>query len=252
MENQESKRRIAVITGAGQGMGRATALRLAEEGLRVVVNDLSIDRLDETLSILGSRTPDPVPLVGDVTDQDQVVSMFDSVRDRVGTVDVLINNAGVLLPTRFLEIGESEWDLVVGVNLRATFLCMKAVVGGMIEQNWGRIVNMSSTAGKSVSTIGGAHYTASKAAVLGLTRAVAKETAGDGVTVNAVCPGLIDTEMTRLTISAQETRAYERSFPIPRLGEPEEVADMIAFLVSDKAAYVTGASLDINGGDLMV
>lgn len=252
MENQEPKRRIAVITGAGQGMGRATALRLAEEGLRVVVNDLSIDRLDDTLSILGSRTPDPVPLVGDVTDQDQVVSMFDSVRDRVGTVDVLINNAGVLLPTRFLEIGESEWDLVVGVNLRATFLCMKAVVGGMIEQNWGRIVNMSSTAGKSVSTLGGAHYTASKAAVLGLTRAVAKETAGYGVTVNAVCPGLIDTEMTRLTISAQETRAYAQSFPIPRLGEPEEVADMIAFLVSDKAAYVTGASLDINGGDLMV
>ena len=252
MEHQESKRKIVVVTGAGQGMGRATALRLAEEGLRVVVNDLSIDRLDETLSMLASRTTDPVPLVGDVTDQDQVVSMFDSVRDRVGTVDVLINNAGVLRPTRFLEIDVSEWDLVVDVNLRATFLCMKAVVGGMIEQGWGRVVNMSSTAGKSVSTIGGAHYTASKAAVLGLTRAVAKETAAHGVTVNAVCPGLINTEMTRLTISTQETESYERSFPIPRLGEPEEVADMIAFLVSDKAAYITGASLDINGGDLMI
>ena len=122
----------------------------------------------------------------------------------------------------------------------------------MQKEGWGRIVNLSSTAGKSVSTVGGAHYTAAKAGVLGFTRHLAKEVASDGITVNAVCPGLIDTEMVRSTIDEERTRQYADSFPIARLGRPEEVAELIAFLASDKAAYITGASLDINGGDLTI
>ena len=122
----------------------------------------------------------------------------------------------------------------------------------MQQANWGRIVNFSSTAGKNISTVGGAHYTAAKAGVLGFTRHLAKEAASHNITVNAVCPGIIDTEMVRSTIDENRTRAYVNSFPINRLGRPEEVADLVAFLCTDKAAYITGASLDINGGDLMI
>jgi 3-oxoacyl-[acyl-carrier protein] reductase len=122
----------------------------------------------------------------------------------------------------------------------------------MIEAGWGRIVNFSSTAGKSVSTLGGVHYTAAKAAVLGLTRAIAKEVASSGVCVNAVCPGLIETEMVHETCSDADLADYARSFPIPRLGQPSEVAALVTYLCSDDAAYITGASLDINGGDLMI
>ena len=122
----------------------------------------------------------------------------------------------------------------------------------MREEGWGRIVNFSSTAGKNVSTVGGAHYTAAKAGVLGFTRHLAKEVAGYGITVNAVCPGLIDTEMVRAVISPERADAYARGFPVSRLGEPGEVAELVAFLASDRASYITGASLDINGGDLMI
>ena len=120
------------------------------------------------------------------------------------------------------------------------------------KAGWGRIVNFSSTAGKNISTVGGAHYTAAKAGILGFTRHLAKEVAADGITVNAVCPGLIDTEMVRSTIDDDRTQAYAESFPIPRLGRPEEVAHLVAFLAGERAAYITGASLDINGGDLMI
>ena len=122
----------------------------------------------------------------------------------------------------------------------------------MRKNNWGRIVNFSSTAGKNISTVGGAHYTSAKAAILGFTRHLAKEEAGHGITVNSVCPGLIDTEMVRNTIDPVKTQKYADSFPISRLGEPEEVAELVAFLCSNRAAYITGASLDINGGDLMI
>jgi NAD(P)-dependent dehydrogenase (short-subunit alcohol dehydrogenase family) len=167
-------------------------------------------------------------------------------------IHILINNAGVLRPTKVIEIPEAEWDWVVAVNLKGTFLCSQAVLPAMQAAGWGRIVNFSSTAGKNVSTVGGAHYTAAKAGVLGFTRHLAKEVAADGITVNAVCPGLIDTEMVRATIDDARCDAYARSFPIPRLGLPEEVAELVAFLASDRAAYITGASLDINGGDLMI
>ena len=178
--------------------------------------------------------------------------MIASVEEHLGPVDILVNNAGVLRPTKIVDIDEDEWDLVVDVNLKGTFLCSQAVIPGMRSRRWGRIVNLSSTAGKNVSTMGGAHYTAAKAGVLGLTRHTASEVAQDGVTVNAVCPGLIDTAMTRTTITTDQADAYAASFPIPRLGLPEEVANLVAFLATDQAAYITGASLDINGGDLMV
>jgi 3-oxoacyl-[acyl-carrier protein] reductase len=165
---------------------------------------------------------------------------------------VLVNNAGVLRPTKVIDISEDEWDWVVAVNLKGTFLCSQAVLPSMRAAGWGRIVNFSSTAGKNISTVGGAHYTSAKAGILGFTRHLAKEEAGYGITVNSVCPGLIDTEMVRNTIDDARADAYAGSFPIARLGEPWEVAELVAFLASDRASYITGASLDINGGDLMI
>ena len=189
---------------------------------------------------------------GDVASSQDVRVVVEATLDRYGSIHILINNAGVLRPTPVIDIEEAEWDLVVNVNLKGTYLCSRAVLPAMREAGWGRIVNFSSTAGKNVSTVGGAHYTAAKAGVLGFTRHLAKEAAPYGITVNAVCPGLIDTEMVRATISDEQTSAYAASFPISRLGRPEEVAELVAFLASDRAAYITGASLDINGGDLMI
>jgi NAD(P)-dependent dehydrogenase (short-subunit alcohol dehydrogenase family) len=138
------------------------------------------------------------------------------------------------------------------VNLKGTFLCSQAALAPMRAGGWGRIVNFSSTAGKSVSTLGGPHYTAAKAGILGFTRHLAREVARQGITVNAVCPGLIDTEMVRSTVGPERIAAYAGGFPIPRLGTPAEVAELVAFLCSERAAYITGASLDINGGDLTI
>ena len=171
--------------------------------------------------------------------------------DHFGTIDILVNNAGILFPTKIDEITKDEWDRVLNVNLNGVFLCTKAVLRVMKEKGFGRIVNMSSSAGRSVSTVGGAHYTTSKAAMLGFTRAVAKEVAPFGITVNAVCPGLIDTEMVRLECSPERIADYVKNFPISRIGTSEEVAKLVLFLVTG-AGYITGASIDINGGDLMI
>ena len=244
--------RVAIVTGAGRGMGRAVASRLAAGGGKLVVNDLDADSAERAAGALQESGAEALATPGDVTLSSDVASMVSGALEHYGRIDVLINNAGVLRPTPVFDIEEEEWDMVVNGNLKSTYLCARAVLPAMREQSWGRIVNFSSTAGKSVSTVGGAHYTASKAAILGFTRHLAKEEAAHGITVNAVCPGLIDTEMVRSTISKERTAAYASSFPIARLGEPYEVAELVAFLASDKAAYITGASLDINGGDLTI
>lgn len=244
--------RAALVTGAARGMGRAIALALAARGARLVVNDISRDSLGDTAAAIAELSTAPLAVGADVTDRESVQSMFDEIAASIGAVDIVVNNAGVLRGSAFDQITEAEWDLVVGVNLKGTFLVSQFAVRQMRPRQWGRIVNLSSTAGKNISTLGGAHYTAAKAGILGLTRHLANEVAKDGITVNAVCPGLIDTDMVRGTVDAAAIAAYERSFPISRLGRPDEVGALVAFLCSDDAAYITGASLDINGGDLMI
>jgi NAD(P)-dependent dehydrogenase (short-subunit alcohol dehydrogenase family) len=244
--------RVALITGAGRGMGRASAERIAADGARVVVNDLDEARATEVADRLVSEGAEAVGVAADVSAAADVCRLVDAAREEFGEVDVLVNNAGVLRRTGILALEEDEWDLVLDVNLKGTYLCTRAVLPAMKEAGWGRVVNISSSAGRSVSTLGGPHYTTAKAAVLGFTRAVAKEMAPFGITLNAVCPGLVNTEMVNEVITDAQTRAYADSFPIKRLAEPEEVAELVAFLASDRAAYITGASLDINGGDLML
>ena len=249
---KEFEGKVAIVTGAGQGMGRAVAERLGAAGALVSVNDIDADSAQRTVSVLQKGGAEAVAVPGSVTSTQQVSDMLEMTLSRFGRVHILINNAGVLRPTKVIDIEEDEWDFVVDVNLKGTYLCSRAVLPTMREIGWGRIVNFSSTAGKNVSTVGGAHYTAAKAGILGFTRHLAKEEAGHGVTVNSVCPGLIDTEMVRTTIDDARTKVYADSFPIQRLGQPSEVAELVAFLASDRAAYITGASLDINGGDLMI
>ncbi len=244
--------RVALVTGAGRGMGRASAERLAAGGARVVVNDLDETRAAEVADRLVAGGAEAIGVAADVADADDVSRLVDTTREKFGDVDILVNNAGVLRRTGILDLDEDEWDLVLDVNLKGTYLCTRAVLPAMKAAGWGRVVNISSSAGRSVSTLGGPHYTTAKAAVLGFTRAVAREMGPFGITLNAVCPGLVNTEMVTEVITPAQTQDYADSFPIGRLAEPEEVAELVAFLASDGAAYITGASLDINGGDLML
>jgi len=244
--------KVAIVTGAGGGMGVAIARRLASGGAKVIANDISLDAAEKTVDDLAKAGHEAVAVAGDVSAAGDVRRLVDGTLKRFGAIHVLVNNAGVLRPTRVVDMEEEEWDLIIRVNLKGTYLCSRAVLPVMRAQGWGRIVNMSSTAGRSTSTVGGAHYTASKAGVLGFTRHLARESARDGITVNAVCPGLFDTEMVRATISQEQMDAYAERFPVNRIGEPREVAEVVAFLASERTAYITGASLDINGGALMV
>ena len=254
MQQSEGKlhNQVAIVTGAAQGMGAAIAGRLAAEGAKVVLSDINAEKVAGVAERINAAAENSaLAMRTDVTKEDEVAEMVEATIAHYGTVGILVNNAGILYPTRIDHVTKAEWDEVIDVNLNGSFLCSKAVLPIMKANKFGRIVNMSSSAGRSVSTLGGVHYTAAKAGVLGLTRGMAKEVAPFGITVNAVCPGLIDTEMARENCSPERLRAYEESFPIPRLGTPEEVAQLIVFLATD-AAYITGASIDINGGDLMM
>ena len=244
--------RVAIVTGAGRGMGRAVAVRLAAAGASVVVNDLAADAAQSTADQLVSSGAMAIAVVGDVSKSAMVDLMIKRSNDEYGDISILVNAAGILRRTVVFDMDEDEWDLVLNVNLKGTFLPSKAVLSSMRALGWGRIVNFSSTAGKTTSTLGGAHYTTSKHAVLGLTRHMAMEEADHGITVNAVCPGLIDTEMVQQDVDEDRLKRYTDGFPIHRLGQPAEAAELVAFLASDRAAYITGQALDLSGGDLMV
>src|SRR5205809_675639 len=241
--------RVVLITGATRELGRATACRFLERGARVAVNARTRDRAEGLANELGSKA---YAAPGDISDRQTVQTLVADIVQQFGRVDVLVSNAAIASATRFEQLTEDEWRATIDTNLTGAFFCMQAVVPVMKREGYGRIVNVSSLAGRSVSTLGGAHYTTSKAGLLGLTRAAAKELGSHGITVNAVCPGLFDTELTHANAAEERLDAVKQNFPIPRLGKPEEVADLICFLASESAAYITGASIDINGGSLMI
>ncbi|HEY0347113.1 MAG TPA: SDR family NAD(P)-dependent oxidoreductase [Pyrinomonadaceae bacterium] len=246
---QDFAGRVVLITGAARGLGRATAERFLERGAQVAVNVRTTERA-ETLAFELGRNSHPAP--GDIRSAPAVRALVADIIQRFSRLDILVNNAAIASATRIEQLSEDEWRATIDTNLTAAFLCIQAVVPAMKSQSHGRIINVSSLAGRSVSTLGGAHYTASKAGMLGLTRAAAKELGAHGITVNAVCPGLFDTELTHANATQERLDAVSQNFPIARLGKPEEVSDLICFLASESAGYITGASFDINGGSLMI
>jgi 3-oxoacyl-[acyl-carrier protein] reductase len=241
--------RVALITGAWRGLGRSAAERLYERGASVAINARDATRADEVADALGPRA---LAVPGDITSAHVPDAIVRGTLDRFGRLDILVNNAALARATRFGELGLEEWRLALETNMTAPFLLIKAALPAMQAQGFGRIINISSSAGRTVSTLGGAHYTASKAGLLGLTRAAAKELGRFGVTVNAICPGMIDTELTRENASRDLLERLAASYPVPRLGTSLEVSDLICFVASEAAGYITGASFDINGGDLMM
>lgn len=244
--------KAAVVTGGSRGIGRAIAARLAEAGGDILVADIDGVQAKKVADELSKEYGRSMAVQLDVTQEKSIDGIIKIALEEFGKVDILVNNAGIMFRTRILDISLEEWNSTLSVNLTGPFLLTKVVLPLMKRNGYGRIVNISSSAGRSVSTLGGAHYTASKAALLGFTRAVAKEMAPFGITVNAVCPGLIDTQMVRDTTTEAELENFIHSFPIQRLGLPEEIGDLVVFLCSEKASYITGASIDINGGDLMI
>ena len=247
--SQDFAGRVAIVTGAARGLGRAVAARLHDRGASVAVNVRDAGRAEALARDIGERA---FAVSGDIAAPDAPAAIIRQTLERFGRIDILINNAALPLTTRFESISADEWRRALEVNLTAPFLLMQAVLPAMKAQQYGRVINVSSTAGRMVSTLGGAHYTTSKTGLLGLTRAAAKELGQYGITVNAVCPGMIDTELTRENASPDLLERLAKGFPVPRLGEAIEVADLICFAASERAGYITGASLDINGGDLMM
>ena len=241
--------RVALVTGAWRGLGRAAATRLHERGASVAVHVRDDARAGEVAGALGPRA---LAVSGDLADHRLPAEIVRRTLDHFGRLDILVNNAAYARSTRFEQLDDDEWRLALETNMTAPFLLIKAALPTMQARGYGRIVNVSSSAGRTVSTLGGAHYTASKAGLLGLTRAAAKELGKHGITVNAICPGMIDTELTRENASDELLRRLALSYPVPRLGTSLEVADLICFVASEAAGYVTGASFDINGGDLMM
>ena len=244
--------RTVIVTGAGsaRGIGREACLRLATAGWSVAALDLEEGAARETAELAASEGGGrAVGLACDVTNGAQVDAAVSAVEDDLPPVAALVNNAGITAPTRFLDIDEDEWDSIFDVNVRGTYLVTRRVLPGLVDRGYGRIVNLSSvSAVRGGGVFGGSHYSAAKAAVLGLTRALAREVGPSGVTCNALAPGLIGTDITAGKLSPERQAQIVADVPVRRQGTVGEVASMIVYLCSEDAGYVTGATLDINGG----
>jgi len=244
--------KAAIVTGAGGGIGEAVARTFAREGARVTVADIQEDPVRGVAAAIQREGGKAVALRADVTRAADVEAMVKAALDAFGQVDILVNNVGgySVLRTTW-EIEESEWDFIVALNLKSAFLCCKAVIPHMLARGYGRIVNLSSIVGRSAPTLSAAHYSAAKAGVRGLTWHLARELAPHGITVNAVAPWITLTERLKKLRSPEVDAALKAQTPIGRFAEPQEIADAVLFLASEAAAYMTGATLDVNGGMLM-
>jgi len=238
---------VAVVTGASRGIGRAVACHLARAGAHVVVNFLSNEAAAaDTVATIAANGGRAEPARFDVADAEGVQAALSGLLDRLGRCDILVNNAGMTVDTLVLRLKESEWDQVMAVNLRGTFNCTKTVLRTMVRARYGRIVNIASVIG-SMGNAGQTAYAAAKAGIVGFTKATAREVASRHITVNAVAPGFIDTEMVARLPEATRTE-YLKLIPVGRLGTADEVAEAVAFLARPESGYITGQVIGVNGG----
>ncbi len=246
----ELKGKVSFITGAAQGIGKSIAQSLAEAGADVVVADLDISKARETAKEISEQGAKTLALKVNVASLPEVQEAVDSVMTQWGRLDILVNNAGITRDSLLLRMKEEDWNLVMDVNLKGTFNCTKAVLPLMTKKRNGKIVNIASIVGV-MGNAGQANYAASKAAVIGFTKSVAREYASRGINVNAVAPGFIETAMTQALSQEVRDNLYKQ-IPLGRLGTSQDVAHAVRFLVSEEAAYITGQVIHVNGGMLMV
>ncbi|PAE30343.1 oxidoreductase [Paenibacillus sp. 7884-2] len=245
--------KVAIVTGSGspKGIGRNIALTLAKQGASIVVADLNLEGIEDTVKAVEEAGSKAIGVELNVTSKESVDAMIEKVLAEFGRIDILINNAGISQKVTVEDMTLEDMTKVFNVNMFGLFLCTQAVLKQMKKQKFGRIVSLSSVSAKRGGGVfGGAHYSASKAAVLGFSKNLAREVATDGITVNCVAPGLVNTEIWK-SLPAEDARKVIDGIPVGRPGETDEIASTITFLVSDEASYITGEDIDINGGSHM-
>jgi 3-oxoacyl-(acyl-carrier-protein) reductase len=239
------KDKVAVITGAGSGIGEATAIRFAKEGAKVVINDVNMEAANSVLEKIKGNGGEAIVLQADISKKEEVEGMMQKVMENYGKLDVLVNNAGINRDAFAKKMTEEDWDLVIKINLKGTFICCQAAINTMGKQGFGRIINTSSIG--SLGNPGQANYSASKSGVIGLTKTLALECARNGITVNCVAPGATKTPMT-VKMPEDIFNMITQKIPLKRWAEPNEIANMHVFLASDEASYITGQVIFVDGG----
>lgn len=240
------KDKVCIVTGAGKGIGAATAIKFAQEGAKVAICDIDIPAIEEVVKKIKEMGGEAVGFKVNVTNKEDIENMVSSLMDKYGRIDVLVNNAGIISDAQLSKMTDEQFDKVINVNLRGTYLCTKAVVDIFIKQNYGVILNTSSIVGL-YGNFGQTNYAASKFGVIGFTKTWAKELGRKGIRANAVCPGFIATTIIE-PMPEKVIKAMEAKVPMKRLGKPEEIANVFAFLASDEASYVNGAVIEVSGG----
>ena len=238
--------KVALITGGARGIGRSKALRLAQDGVRIAIGDLIEEEGLRTQKELEEAKTEAMFVSLNVTDESSAKDAIAQVTDRWGSIDILVNNAGITRDKLLLRLSEQDWDAVLNVNLKGAYVCSRAVLSTMLRQRWGRIVNTSSVVGL-VGNAGQTNYAASKAGLIGFTKALAREVAARNITVNAVAPGYINTQMVQ-ALSEELQQTVLKQIPVSRFGTPEDVANAVAFLCSEESSYITGHVLNVDGG----
>jgi 3-oxoacyl-[acyl-carrier protein] reductase len=243
------KDKVALITGAAQGIGREIALKFAAEGADIAVADVNFEKAAKTAKDIEASGAKALPLELDVTDYVKANEGINKILDKFGKVDILVNNAGITKDSLMLRMGDAEWDAVLNVNLKGTFNCIKAVSRLMIKQRYGKIVNVASIIG-IIGNAGQANYSASKAGIIALTKTAAKELASRNINVNAIAPGFIQTEMTA-RLPEELKQKMQEAIPLGKFGSPADVAALCLFLASEEASYITGQTIIVDGGMVM-
>jgi 3-oxoacyl-[acyl-carrier protein] reductase len=241
--------RVALVTGASQGIGRACALRLAAAGASVAVAARNQEKLNELVQEITASGGKAAAFSIDVCDEERIKAGFKEALAHFGKIDILVNNAGITRDQLVMRMKRSDWDAVINTNLTSAYLCIQQAIGSMLKQRWGRIINVTSVFGQ-MGQAGQANYASSKAGLIGLTLAIAREVASRSITCNAVAPGFVETSMTAALPDEFRQNAL-KMIPLGRVGTPEDIANAVAFLASDEAAYITGHVLNVNGGMLM-